>query len=87
MWLIFAIEHIPYITDISFGYQHHNTTRKVMFVKHNTEAPVCNRFCFGKAMSIIQTVCAFVALGIKHAMRMRHIIMWPVPFYKSFRRY
>ena len=33
-------------------------------------------------MSITQSVCAFVALGIQRAMRMRHIVhLWPAPLY------
>jgi hypothetical protein len=28
-------------------------------------------------MSITQLVGAFIALGIRHAMRMSHIILWP----------
>ena len=32
-------------------------------------------FCSGKAISITYSECVFVALGIKHAMRMRHIIL------------
>jgi hypothetical protein len=39
-----------------------------MHVQRNTEARTCNHCCSGKAMSITQTVCVFVALGIQHAM-------------------
>jgi hypothetical protein len=58
-----------------------------MFVKLNTEERSCNHCCCGKRMSIIQSVCVFVALGIKYAVRMRHIITWPAPLYNIFPSY
>jgi hypothetical protein len=54
----------------------HNTcsisdiTRLAMYVLHNTEAHSYNHCCSGKGISVTYCECAFVALGIQHAMRM-----------------
>jgi len=51
--------------------------------KRNTEAPSCNHFCGGKAISITYCVCVcvcvFVALGIQDARRIRHIDIYGLP--------
>jgi hypothetical protein len=43
---------------------------------NNNEARSRNHCCYGKAISITYSKCVFVALGIQHAKRMRHIIIF-----------
>ena len=45
----------------------------------NTEAHSCDHFCSGKAISVINSVCVFVAVGIQHAMRLRNIVVCGLP--------
>ena len=48
-----------------------------MYVSRNIEERSCNQFSYGGAISIIQSecVCVSVALGIQHAMRVRHTVL------------
>ena len=50
-----------------------------MYYKRNIEVRSCNHCCSGKAISIIQPECVFVALGIQHAMHMRHTVIFYLP--------
>ena len=50
-------------------------TRQAGDVYRNTEARSCNHCCSGKAVSVTYSECAFVALIIHHAKRMRHIVI------------
>ena len=50
--------------------------------QNNTDARSCNHYCCGKAMSIAQH--EYVALGIRQAMRMRHIVTCGLPHSTTF---
>ena len=40
---------------------------------------MCNHSCSGKAMSIAQPECVFVALGMQHAMSTHHVVICGLP--------
>jgi hypothetical protein len=48
-------------------------TKQAENLCHNSEVLSCNHCCSGKAVNITYSEWAFVALFIKHAIRMRHI--------------
>jgi len=50
-------------------------TRQAQYVQHNTEGCLCNHYCSGKAIGITYSERVSVALGIQHAMLMRHIVI------------
>jgi hypothetical protein len=52
-----------------------------MYVWRNNEARSCYLCCSGKTITISHSECLFVALSIQHAMRMRHIVIWPFRLY------
>jgi len=51
------------------------------------EACWCNHYRSGRSIIITYYECVFVALGVLHAMRMGHIIMWPLRVYRIFPNY
>jgi hypothetical protein len=50
-------------------------TLQAMYVERNIEARSRNHCYSGKAISITYSKCAFLALVIQNAMRMRHIVI------------
>jgi len=50
-----------------------------MHLWRKTEVRACNHCCHAKAVSITYSESAFVALGIKHAISMRHIVICGLP--------
>ena len=57
----------------------HNLVRQATYVKLNNEARSRNYYCRGKELSSTYSESVFIALGIQHAMRMRHIVFCGLP--------
>jgi len=53
--------------------------RQTMYVKGNIQARSCNQCCNVKAISITYSECVILALGIQHAIPMRHIVFCGLP--------
>ena len=56
-----------------------NLTRQAMWMYGNNEVRPFNHSCKGKAIGITHSYCVFVALGIQHVKRMRHIVVCDLP--------
>jgi hypothetical protein len=59
--------------------QHRQYTTQAIYVSSNIEVRSCNRCCSGQAVTFTYSECVFVALGIQHAMRMRHTVVCDLP--------
>jgi hypothetical protein len=55
-------------------------TREAICALRSTGARLCNHCCRGKAISSTNSDCVFVSLCIRHAMRMRRIILSSLAF-------
>jgi len=67
--------HIAHGIHFRVSYRDHYT----MYVQRNNEEHSCDHCCNGKAISITHSKKVFVALGIQHAMRMRHTAICGLP--------
>jgi len=50
-----------------------------MYAQRDVEARSCNHCCDGNSIGITYSESVFVALGIQHAMRVRHIVICGLP--------
>jgi hypothetical protein len=53
--------------------------RQEMYKQRNVKARLCDNFCSLKARSMIHYKCAFLALGTRHARRIRRIVICGLP--------
>jgi hypothetical protein len=71
---------IPLKTQLVPRSKHSISVLTRQAVQGNTDARSCNHCCSGKAMSIVQPVCVFVALGIQH----EYCHLWSARIYNIF---
>ena len=79
--ICFLLQHIPNYVETSqcLAWRPVNPskvkTRQAMYVWRNIVESSCNHWCSGKAIRITCSESVFVALGIQHAMRTRHVFI------------
>jgi hypothetical protein len=66
-------------TFTSYLAQFLERSRQTMYAQLNIQALSCSYCCSGKAVNITYPECAFVAIGIQHEMRIRHIVVCGLP--------
>ena len=76
IWFCYVVIHTPATASSASAIRHetHNYKPGNVLLR-NTETRSCSHCCRGKAIRITYYEGVFAALGIQHAMRIRHIVI------------